>query len=470
MPDKIVEPADLLQLRDMFDSWVAGLRDAPPPVEPPVDPPVDPPEPPEPSRQPMRITGYEVVGTDQLLVTFVVDGPVESIGYGRDGTDSFGTGPWVGALPDPAQRFVTLNHLRPGDTYEVTVSAYYEDTALDVDSITITMPPAPPPVPGPDPADDRRVPLVEADSSAVIGSGLGYNSIAFPGGALTLQKLADFGKQRGRKLDGGLTFTGRDSWDALRGADHMAGAKQILDQGGIVVLSVCHAPESEGDAMNQRGAAGAYAAQQRALGGYWAANGMNTNRFVLRIDWEFNGYWFKWAANKPGGPSALREAIRNAIDNYRAGGLTQARFDLCCNKGPSQAGADWEQVSPGPEWIDVIGVDQYDMWQPSYTPAGWLIESQHRNPSVGAAEAFAARQGVQWALDEGGNANPKGPNYGGDNPVYWREMMQFVRDRADTIAWHTTYLHPGAPATLHHDFASNPVSFEEYKRQVQVNA
>lgn len=310
------------------------------------------------------------------------------------------------------------------------------------------------------PSNARRVPLV---TQRVNGSRLPFNNVIFQGGTPSQSSANSFVSSRGgRPIDGFLTFPARGSWNDFRTG--YGDAKALMDSGGILIWSIPHAPTSEGDNMNSRGANNAYASEQQALGAWWAANGFNTNRFIVRIDWEYNGNWYNWSANRGGGASALKESIKNFVNNVRAGGGTQIRFNLCANKGPSQSGAHFPQVFPGAEWIDVVGVDQYDQWGPAFNDGQWATEiGSSKYPTVQYVADFARANGILWSWDEGGNTHPADGNHGGDNPFYWQKKWDFLVANADVCAWDNTYLHPGAPDSLKHDFASNPNSFNTYK-------
>jgi hypothetical protein len=101
--------------------------------------------------------------------------------------------------------------------------------------------------------------------------------------------------------------------------------------------------------MNGRGANDAYRTQQREYGTWLAANGLNSPFHVLRLDWEFNGNWYPWSAKDA---QAFRLAVTHYVDNVRAGGATKVGFDVCGNKGPSQAGHDFDAI-PGPAYVRV---------------------------------------------------------------------------------------------------------------------
>jgi uncharacterized membrane protein len=345
---------------------------------------------------------------------------------------------------------LTLSANAPGAGVYTAWVAYSLDGLVWVDGpkteFTITPEAAPPPAPRP--------------PGAKVGTGkfshLPFNSLVF---RAYPRDAEEFGRRRGTPVDGLLTFSSRRGWGDFTWVPD--GTAAYVQSGHIVVNSMPHAPESEGSAMNQKGANNAYKDQQRAVGKHIKDAGLNVPEYAVRVDWECNGNWYHWSANRAGGGAALREAIKNYIINVRAGGATKVRFDLCFNKGPSQAGHDFD-IFPGPEYVDVIGIDQYDMWGPSYSDADWEREMK-KSPTVRIAAEFAKKHGIEWSWDEGGNTHGD-KNQGGDNPIYWQLRRKEIDRNADNCAWDVSYDHPGAPASLRHDFASNPKSWPVYKK------
>jgi hypothetical protein len=404
---------------------------------------------------PAMLTLAATARAGAIDVTWTWDGPaVRFWRVGRDGTDAGDSGPWQ-VTTEPTFRSWTFDKLRPATQYTVYVQALTEGgDLLDEDGLTVTTPAAPPPPPGPPPATGRTVPLVGR-------SGERFNTIAFLGGR-ELAAVEAFGKARGRPFDGMLWFTDRNAtgWGQFRNGLTKSLA-DWLAAGRLIVTSLPHAPASEGAAMNLRGANDAYRADQRDYGAWLAANGFNHPCHVLRVNWEFNGNWYPWSA-KNGGGDAFRAAVQNFVTNVRAGGATKVGFDVCGNKGPSQSGVDFG-VIPGPEYVGVLGVDQYDHWRPARTDAEWATEIARR-PGLATVRAEAARRDIMWSLDEGGNSHDPSSG-GGDNPAFWTFLRKFIDEDPSRCAWLTTYEHDGAPATLKHSLQKfNPQSWATYKR------
>lgn len=401
-------------------------------------------------------------GVDTILATWELapgSKAVRSIRAGRNGTDNTGYGPWPPAgegVLGPDVRSLTFEKLNPVE-YEIWVEVTYTDgTTARVTGRAKPTGPVPDPNPDPDPEPPlpgaRRIPHPGK-------SGLPFPSLQFNGG-YSVAALERDGQARGRQFDGLMYFSERNSWDRMMvfPAEHRA----FLAAGNLVVVRIPIAPESEGDAMNSKGAQDAYRDRQRQLGAAWAKAGGNTDYLLVSLAWEFNGDWYKWSA-KNGGPAVLKKAVENCITNLREGGLDKVNFDMCPNKGPSQSGSDFACI-PGPEFVDSVLVDHYDFWGPIRNEAEYQTEMR-RSPSFRANRDFARSRGQMWGLAEGGNCHH--PAGAGDNPTYWRYIRDFFMDsnNAKDCAAHITYNHAGAPASLAHHWAANPKSYTYYSQK-----
>lgn len=413
----------------------------------------------EPDPETAKVTVTAAAGDGQVLVGWSVapESAAEQVtGWlvGRDGTDTSGSGPWSTALSPEASSHTFLK-LRAGQEYTFTVKALFAGGATAEGSAKAT---PKSPLPGPGPTPGRAVPLVGR-------SGLSVNSIAFTGSA-SLAAVEDLGRARGRDFDGMLHFTERErsngSWDQLR-SWYTTAHRDWLAAGRLLVTSLPHAPTPKVDrkytadalAINARGANDAYREQQRAVGRWLVDVGLNHPLHVLRPDWEFNGNWYAWSAKDP---AAFTAALGNFMRNVRDGGATNVLWDVCGNKGPSQAGVDFDAI---PDDVDILGGDIYDHWLAARTDAEWAREIARR-PGLATLAAEAARRDVMWSVDECGNSHS--PQGGGDNPFFWRKLAGFVEENAERCAWVCTYNHDGLPAALRHTLPRyNPQSWAVYK-------
>jgi hypothetical protein len=357
-----------------------------------------------------------------------------------------GTAGGANKLVNPGFESGTASWTEGGDTNVFTIFQSTGQTPTPTPTPTTT--PTPPP-------GDRVIPLIGR-------SGLDHNSILFrDNGSVT--SAEEFGNLRNRPVDGMLFFAPRQTWNDLRTGLNSTHATW-LNNTGIIIYSVPHAPMSEGTSMNTKGANNQYQTQQRDFGAWLAANGFNSPRLVLRVDWEANGNWYPWSIQN-GGAEVFKQSLINFVTNVRAGGATQVKFDLCFNKGPSHSGADFAAF-PGKEYIDIIGIDQYDYWGPSFNATQWQNEMD-KYPSIQAVAEFAIANDIMWAVDECGVTNPYTAGIsGGDNPYYFHALWDTIHRPGyiERMAWFNTYDDPGAPASLNHKLTdgSNPQAWQAY--------
>jgi len=263
----------------------------------------------------------------------------------------------------------------------------------------------------------RKMPLIGK-------SGLPWNSLVFGHGT----SPSAFETWRNRPVDGVLYFPARRSWDDLghlppRRADDM------------VVYSI---PPFPAGGSNSELAAGAYDSAIATFAATFLAAGWDTPRTAIRLGWEVNGDWYEWGWAREGVPAAVA-GFQRFVTVARNAGMTQTRWEWNLNKGPSSstAGYDWTIGYPGDEYVDVIGIDPYDMWQPTYTEAEWASTLRNKNPGLDDIADFAQAHGKQVAIDEWGVVHANGGGY--DNPFYIAKMGEWLRDNCSLVAWESTY-------------------------------
>lgn len=416
---------------------------------------------PTPTPTPAPVVPLKVVaGNGSATLTWSEVPGASSYTVGRDGVDSTGYGAW--STVDPATaRTRTFESLVNGRTYTLFVQASgAARQSVQVVPVarattpTPTLKPSPTPTPKPNPpVTPAPTPPVTSGKIPLIGkSGLPWNSLVMGHG---LQPQT-FETWRNRPVDGSLSFGTRYTWNDLawlptRRADD------------LVVWSIPTFPENIGGS-NAKVAAGQYDAEIRALAVKMQAAGWNTNRTVIRLGWENNGNWYQWGQDR-GGSDAFKAAFRRYVTQSRAAGLTNVKWDWNLNKGPQgyNANVSWATGYPGDDVVDVIGLDAYDSWKPSFTDADWNANMLNRNPGLQEVANFARERNKQMSLDEWGVVHD--PSGGGDNPFYVRKMFEFLKANADILAWESTYDDDGAPATLNHKLSDggNPKAAAQYR-------
>ena len=133
--------------------------------------------------------------------------------------------------------------------------------------------------------------------------------------------------------------------------------------------------------------------------------------------------------------------------------------------GPSQSGADFA-VFPGKQYIDIIGIDQYDYYAPAFNDSQWENEL-NKTPSIKKVAEFAIANDIMWSVDECGPTNPATAGVsGGDNPYYINALWNTIHRAGyvERMAWFNTYDDPGAPSSLHHTLTDgyNPQCWQAY--------
>jgi len=126
--------------------------------------------------------------------------------YGRDGTDSQGTGPWSGAS-GASTRSATFNLLKPGSTYRLSVAATNVAGTGTAASVTVTIPasgasPSGQPMPLGDLAGWRQVFTEDFTSDLALGS--------WPGSYATKFDQYDYPDNPPDTNGGGVWRTGKD--------------------------------------------------------------------------------------------------------------------------------------------------------------------------------------------------------------------------------------------------------------------
>ena len=171
-------------------------------------------------------------------------------------------------------------------------------------------------------------------------------------GAANPDGVRHFNRWLGRPVTWAMDYFSGESWESIESPDwwidSWAGSPYKM------VWSIPMLPDNAGTL--EQGATGAYNDHFRKLAQLLVEKGQGDS--VLRIGWEMNGNWFRWAASK--NPTAWVDYYREIVKTMRSVSGAHFKFDWCPNGGPTDMPAD--RVYPGDTFVDFIGQDTYDAW------------------------------------------------------------------------------------------------------------
>ncbi len=172
------------------------------------------------------------------------------------------------------------------------------------------------------------------------------------------------------------------------------------------------------------GAQGAYDAQFVALGDLLVAKGYSDA--YLRIGWEMNGDWYRWAAAQD--PTNWKRYFQRIVLAMRS--VKGQHFKIIWNPaiGQQQIGSD--QIYPGDDYVDVIGLDVYNQsWNPADTdPATRWANLVEQPYGLDWLKTFAGQHKKPIALPEWGTGTrPDGHGFG-DDPMFIDNMAIWIAD------------------------------------------
>ncbi|MGQ0433013.1 MAG: glycoside hydrolase family 26 protein [Microthrixaceae bacterium] len=233
--------------------------------------------------------------------------------------------------------------------------------------------------------------------------------------------------------------------------------KRWSSRSSTLSLSTAILPNS--DFTLAAGARGDYDAHWRSFGETLVANGCEGT--ILRLGWEFNGKFYPWAA---GGKEASFVAYwRRIVDTLRAVPNQQFLFDWAPLAGNTNANV--EAAYPGDGYVDIIGLDAYDLSavSPDDAAARW---SDQVNRPYGLAwqRSFAGARGKPMSIPEWGVWDESRASAGGDNPAYIARMLDWI-ERNNYI--YAAYFEVDASDGAHRLMTSQfPRASEEFRRLV----
>lgn len=197
---------------------------------------------------------------------------------------------------------------------------------------------------------------------------------------------------------------------------------------------------------------------------------------IVRPGWEFNGDWYGWSAI--GKAQEYLGCFRQIVATMRA--VPGQRFLFDWNPNGSNNKMPAEQAYPGDSYVDVIGVDLYDMSWTNYPVSSgtslataqartwnWLLNGDH---GLKFWSSFALAHGRPMALTEWGVTWRSDGHGGGDDPSFVNNIFNFARDPANRVAY-AHYLNFDTSATTRHKLTGDtrfPLSAAKYRQLVAL--
>lgn len=241
-------------------------------------------------------------------------------------------------------------------------------------------------------------------------------------------------------------FEAFDTWANISGPDWILNPWKTwvaAKPGRTLILSVPMLPSSPSDVSLATGATGAYNSYYQTLATRLVAK--NLGNTIIRLGWEFNGGWYKWAAS--GKTADFIAYWQQIVTTMRAvEGAQNLKFCFNPVHGYQQFPAN--QAYPGDTYVDYVALDVYDESWTADTypwPAGTSAEeiesrratvwNELRNGVRGLNywKNFAATHGKPFAIGEWG-VNKRDDAHGGlDNAQFITNMYDFMT--ASGVAW-----------------------------------
>jgi hypothetical protein len=274
-----------------------------------------------------------------------------------------------------------------------------------------------------------------------------------------------FAAWRGRPADVVVDWSARKSWADIVSPTWLYRAWTGTPY--TKVFGVAPIPEGDGGATMAGCAAGAYNDKWRQFGDNIRAAGLD-DETIIRLGWEFNGNWYKWQAKDPAQFARCWRQIVATVEQVAPG----LRWDWSVNRGRGQSVPDPRAAYPGDGYVDIIGVDSYDMWPAATDEAGWQ-EQYAGEFGLKFWSEFASAHGKQLSVPEWGvyPGTAQAGHNGGDNGFYVAKMAAFFRSQGSGLAYES-YFNDSAGYYAGSLFApaQAPAAAEQYRREVGSSA
>ena len=249
----------------------------------------------------------------------------------------------------------------------------------------------------------------------------------------TVSVADDFEEWLGRPLHCVVVFGSENDWPAISGPWFAMDPPDGQDWGAWVrddpenhtlVISTAMVPEDPPSDWRERGAAGEYDEHWQRFGRNLVDQGLGSS--IIRIGWEMNGDWYE--THYVGDTEELREQWKEYFRRIvMAIEVEGSAFEIDFNiaEGP-QDSVEIDQLYPGDDYVDIIGIDVYDSYISPIDPSARWQEKDEKVNSISAVAAFAAAHDKpisfpEWAMVAEGDTDG-----GGDSPDFINQIADVV--------------------------------------------
>lgn len=290
-----------------------------------------------------------------------------------------------------------------------------------------------------------------ADARAAL-SGPGPRSrLPWYSGVCIYDGWQEFEAWRGRPIDLMTIWGPRETWEDVAGGDDdmsLTGwfggmfAKSIGQGYGLacswpLIAEESHSIKADPEVWT-KGAKGEfdryYERYARKLGRFVERHG--TRPIIVRVAWESNGTKYPHSVTDPY-VGEWKDTFRRAVDQLRRH-VPGVLIDWSSiKKGKTRTGN--QDLYPGDDHVDIIGVDYYDAWPPARNERMWEknLKTSTRGGPVGLRSwlDFAKSCGKPLSLPEYAIRADLKEGGGGDNDLYVRKLFEFIQANRAHIAY-----------------------------------
>jgi hypothetical protein len=280
---------------------------------------------------------------------------------------------------------------------------------------------------------------IGASSSTASAQGLGIKTSG-PDDLLT--NVAAFETWVGAPINYRISFVDQSTWSSNTNPWFLSTTQAWLAQSpnhyevmGVGLVPNSH-PRDFASVIN-----GGHDADFRNLGTVLTNAGV-ASRTIIRLGWEMNGEWYPWSAtpttgqqgepdNYPTAPEDFAAAFRRAVTQIRA---TAPSVKIVWNPNRQSRSWDWKRTYPGDAYVDYVGNDVYDNWNPN----GWSDLLNAPQAGLTAFRAFAQQHNKpecypEWAL------NPVANQGHGDDTGFIQNMYDWFKAPGASVAFQAYY-------------------------------